>query len=51
MKNTFHRPYLRAATSEMEVGGMGIQRRSRPQLTARWTVDNDGKLIGCWDLA
>ena len=50
MKNTFHRPYPRNAIPESEAGGMGIRRRTRPQLSARWVVDNDGKLTCRWDL-
>jgi hypothetical protein len=50
MKTAFIRPAPRVNTSEIEPGGIGVQRSSRPQLSARWIIGNDGQLTCRWDI-
>jgi hypothetical protein len=50
MKTAFIRPAPRVNTTEIESGGIGVQRNSRPQLLARWIVGNDGQLTCRWDI-
>jgi hypothetical protein len=51
MKPSFNRPIPRIPTADTKVGSPGIQRPTRPQLSARWILDEDGKLVCRWDLS
>lgn len=44
-----NRPYPRTNTIELEAGGLGLQRQTRPQLAARWIVDSRGQLSCRWE--
>jgi hypothetical protein len=46
MRPSFNRPSPRTTATEIEAGGLGIQRRTRtqPRLSAHWELDNDGQL-------
>lgn len=48
MKITQNRPYPYAPTTAIEMGG--IQRKSKPQLTPQWFVDEDGTLTSRWEV-
>ncbi|MEO1069115.1 MAG: hypothetical protein AAFW95_08325 [Cyanobacteria bacterium J06638_6] len=50
MKTTINRPIPRVTESEIETGGIRVQPKTRPQLTARWSVGADGKLTCRWDI-
>lgn len=50
MKYANNHPVPRVTTTEIEAGGVGIQRKSRPQLSARWIIGDDGKLACQWDI-
>ncbi|HEY9735856.1 MAG TPA: hypothetical protein V6D06_06220 [Trichocoleus sp.] len=44
--STQNRPY--PLVTAAETNGAGRQSKCCPQLFARWTVAQDGKLICCW---
>lgn len=46
-KSSSHRPYPRVIGTE--TGGIGVQPMTRPQLTSRWALGEDGKLSCQWN--